>query len=57
MLVERMGKPVFVVGDRSNLKITVPEDVLFVEALIRAAVFPSRLLERRRFEPFIVRRY
>ena len=37
MLVERMGKPVFVIeGDRSNLKITVPEDVLFVEALIQA---------------------
>jgi 2-C-methyl-D-erythritol 4-phosphate cytidylyltransferase len=36
MLIERMGKPVFVVeGDRSNLKITVPEDILFAEALIQ----------------------
>jgi 2-C-methyl-D-erythritol 4-phosphate cytidylyltransferase len=36
MLVERIGKPVFVVqGDRSNLKITVPEDILFAEALIQ----------------------
>jgi len=36
MLVERMGKSVFVVeGDRSNIKITVPEDILFAEALIR----------------------
>ena len=37
MLVERMGTSVFVVeGDRSNLKITVPEDILFAEALIQA---------------------
>lgn len=37
MLVERMGERVFLVeGDRSNLKITVPEDLLFAEALIQA---------------------
>jgi len=36
MLIERMGGSVFVVeGERSNLKITVPEDILFAEALIQ----------------------
>lgn len=38
-VVERMGKPVFVVeGERSNIKITVPEDLQLAEALIRAGV-------------------
>jgi len=37
MLIERMAKPVFVVeGDRSNLKITVPEDILLAETLIQS---------------------
>jgi 2-C-methyl-D-erythritol 4-phosphate cytidylyltransferase len=37
MLIERMGQSVFVVeGDRRNLKITVPEDILFAEALIES---------------------
>jgi len=36
MLVERMGAPVYVVeGERTNFKVTVPEDLLFAEALIR----------------------
>lgn len=36
MLVERMGRPVCVVeGNRSNLKITVPEDILLAEALLQ----------------------
>ncbi len=39
MVVERMGQPVFVVeGERTNFKITVPEDLLLAEALIRAGV-------------------
>lgn len=39
MVVERMGKPVFVVeGERSNFKITVPEDLLLAEALIAAGL-------------------
>ncbi len=39
MLMERMGKPVFVVaGERTNFKITVPEDLLLAEAMIRAGV-------------------
>lgn len=39
MVVERMGKPVFVVeGERTNFKITVPEDLLLAEALIAAGV-------------------
>ena len=39
MVVERMDKPVFVVaGERTNIKITVPEDLLLAEALIRAGV-------------------
>jgi 2-C-methyl-D-erythritol 4-phosphate cytidylyltransferase len=37
MLVERLGKTVAVLeGERSNLKITTPEDLLMAEALIRA---------------------
>ena len=36
MLVERLGRNVFVLeGDRSNLKITTPEDLLLAEALLR----------------------
>jgi 2-C-methyl-D-erythritol 4-phosphate cytidylyltransferase len=36
MLVERIGKPVFVVdGESTNIKITTPEDVWFAEALLR----------------------
>jgi 2-C-methyl-D-erythritol 4-phosphate cytidylyltransferase len=35
-LVEQMGKPVFFLeGERTNIKITVPEDVLLAEALLR----------------------
>jgi 2-C-methyl-D-erythritol 4-phosphate cytidylyltransferase len=37
-LVERIGQPVFVIaGDRSNLKITVAEDITLAEALIERA--------------------
>jgi len=37
MLVERLGKTVAVLeGERTNLKITTPEDFLFAEAMIRA---------------------
>jgi 2-C-methyl-D-erythritol 4-phosphate cytidylyltransferase len=36
MLVERLGKPVYLIeGERTNIKITVPEDLLFAEALVR----------------------
>lgn len=36
MLVERLGKKVALVeGERTNIKITVPEDLLFAEALLR----------------------
>jgi 2-C-methyl-D-erythritol 4-phosphate cytidylyltransferase len=36
MVVERLGKPVFVVdGERINFKITLPEDVWLAETLIR----------------------
>ncbi len=36
MVVERFGKAVFVVdGETTNIKITVPEDVWFAEALLR----------------------
>jgi 2-C-methyl-D-erythritol 4-phosphate cytidylyltransferase len=36
MLVERLGKPVYLIeGERTNIKITVPEDLLFAEALIQ----------------------
>jgi 2-C-methyl-D-erythritol 4-phosphate cytidylyltransferase len=39
MVVERMGKPVFVVeGERNNFKITVPEDMQLAEAMIRAGI-------------------
>jgi len=39
MVVERMGKPIFAVeGERNNIKITVPEDLLLAEAMIRAGV-------------------
>lgn len=35
-LVERLGKPVVVLeGERTNIKITFPEDLLFAEALLR----------------------
>jgi 2-C-methyl-D-erythritol 4-phosphate cytidylyltransferase len=41
MLVERLGKAVAVLeGERSNLKITTPEDLLFAEAMIRAGRVP-----------------
>lgn len=36
MVMERFGKPVFVVkGETTNIKITVPEDLWFAEALLR----------------------
>ena len=36
MLVEQMGQPVFLLeGERTNIKITIPEDVLLAEALLR----------------------
>jgi 2-C-methyl-D-erythritol 4-phosphate cytidylyltransferase len=36
MLVEQMGQPVFLLeGERTNLKITIPEDILWAEALLR----------------------
>jgi 2-C-methyl-D-erythritol 4-phosphate cytidylyltransferase len=39
MVVERIGKPVFVVeGERSNFKITVSEDLELAEAMIRAGL-------------------
>ena len=35
MLVERIGHPVFLLeGERTNIKITVPEDILLAEALL-----------------------
>lgn len=35
-LVERLGTPVYVLdGERTNIKVTVPEDLLFAETLIR----------------------
>ena len=34
-LVERLGKPVYLIdGERTNIKITLPEDLLFAEALV-----------------------
>ena len=37
-LVERLGKPVYLIeGERTNIKITVPEDLLFAEALVASA--------------------
>lgn len=41
MLVERLGKEVAVLeGDRTNIKITVPEDLLFAEAIIHKGLIP-----------------
>jgi len=41
MLVERMGKPVWVInGENTNLKITLPEDVWLAEAMIREGKIP-----------------
>lgn len=41
LLVERLGKSVFVIdGERTNLKITVPEDVWLAETLIREGRLP-----------------
>ena len=41
MVVERFGKPVFVVqGEPTNIKITVPEDLWFAETLIRQGRVP-----------------
>jgi 2-C-methyl-D-erythritol 4-phosphate cytidylyltransferase len=41
MVVERFGKRVFVVqGERTNIKITVPEDLWFAETLIRQGRVP-----------------
>lgn len=40
-LVERLGRSVFVLeGSRTNIKITVPEDLLFAEALLREGLAP-----------------
>ena len=40
-LVERLGKSVTVLeGTRTNIKITVPEDLLFAEALLRGGLAP-----------------
>jgi 2-C-methyl-D-erythritol 4-phosphate cytidylyltransferase len=40
-LVERMGRPVFVLeGERTNLKITSPEDLWLAETLIREGRLP-----------------
>jgi len=41
MVVERMGVPVYVLeGERTNFKITVPEDVWVAETLIREGRLP-----------------
>jgi 2-C-methyl-D-erythritol 4-phosphate cytidylyltransferase len=41
MLVERLGERVALLeGHRTNIKITVPEDLLFAEALLRAGLVP-----------------
>jgi 2-C-methyl-D-erythritol 4-phosphate cytidylyltransferase len=41
MVVERIGVPVFAIdGERTNFKITVPEDVWFAETLIRERRLP-----------------
>jgi 2-C-methyl-D-erythritol 4-phosphate cytidylyltransferase len=41
MLVERIGEPVYVLdGERTNFKITVPEDVWLAETLIREGRVP-----------------
>ena len=40
-LVEKVGKPVFVLdGERTNIKITVPADLIFAEALARKGRTP-----------------
>ncbi len=37
-LVERLGKPVYLIdGERTNIKITLPEDLLFAEALVTSS--------------------
>jgi 2-C-methyl-D-erythritol 4-phosphate cytidylyltransferase len=41
MVVERLGKPVFVLeGERTNIKITLPEDVLLADLMIRDGLVP-----------------
>lgn len=41
MLVESLGKSVALLeGQRTNIKITLPEDLLFAEALLRAGLVP-----------------
>lgn len=41
MVVERLGKPVFVLeGERTNLKITLPEDIWLAEMMIREGRVP-----------------
>jgi len=41
VLVERLGKSVALLeGERTNIKITLPEDLLFAEALLRAGLVP-----------------
>jgi 2-C-methyl-D-erythritol 4-phosphate cytidylyltransferase len=41
MLVERLGKPVYVLeGERTNLKITLPEDLWLAETMIREGRVP-----------------
>ena len=41
MVVERIGTPVYVLeGERTNFKITVPEDVWLAETLIREGRLP-----------------
>ena len=40
-LVEQMGQPVFVLdGEPTNIKLTLPEDLIFAEALIKAGRIP-----------------
>jgi 2-C-methyl-D-erythritol 4-phosphate cytidylyltransferase len=41
MVVERLGKPVYVLeGERTNLKITLPEDIWWAEMMIREGRVP-----------------
>ncbi|HLN87713.1 MAG TPA: 2-C-methyl-D-erythritol 4-phosphate cytidylyltransferase, partial [Candidatus Limnocylindrales bacterium] len=41
MVVERLGKPVYVLeGERTNLKITLPEDIWLAEMMIRDGRVP-----------------
>ncbi len=41
MLIEQLGKPVYIIdGERTNFKITVPEDVWLAETLIREGRVP-----------------